>query len=308
MISIRLALVVLFFLATFAVAQETEKPAQGWPGETKEQRDARMKWWREARFGMFIHWGAYSHLGGVWNGEPVRGYAEHIQRIRRLPAAVYRDSAVARFDPTRFDADAWVATAKRAGMGYMIVTAKHHDGFAMYDSKVGDYDVVQASPWHRDPMRALRDAARRQGLRFGFYYSHAFDWEHPDAPGNDWDYQQPGGDKKLHGAEGYKDIDKQNILTFRIQPDEGIKVRFFVKTPGADLSTEPKTLRFHYADAPSFADLPSDYERLIQDAFVGDQSACLVARLMTPPAPPRPKIIAFGPFSASTDSTLYKSR
>src|SRR5439155_2784537 len=112
---------------------------------------------------------------GVWQGTPVTGYAEHIQRIRKIPAAEYRAQAVQQFNPVRFNADEWVSTARRAGMRYMIITAKHHDGFAMYDSKVSDYNVVAATPFKRDPLRELRDAAKRQNLRFGFYYSHAFD-------------------------------------------------------------------------------------------------------------------------------------
>lgn len=165
-----------------------------------ETRDQRLGWWRDARFGMFIHWGAYSHLGGVWEGTPVRGYAEHIQRIRRIPSAAYRERVVSQFNPTLFNADEWMQSAKRAGMGYMIITAKHHDGFAMYDSKVSEYDIVDATPFKRDPMRELRDAASRHGVKFGFYYSHAFDWGDPEAPGNDWEYDNPGGDRNLHGG------------------------------------------------------------------------------------------------------------
>jgi alpha-L-fucosidase len=177
-----------------------DAPDMAWWRQSMQTRDQRVAWWREARFGMFIHWGVYSRLGGMWNGQRVPGYAEHIQRIRQIPAAVYRDSAVARFNPVRFDADAWMRTAKRAGMGYMIITAKHHDGFAMYDSRVSDYNIVKATPWKRDPMRELRDAARHHGVRFGFYYSHAFDWGDPEAPGNDWEYDNPGGDRNLHGG------------------------------------------------------------------------------------------------------------
>ncbi|HKO14627.1 MAG TPA: alpha-L-fucosidase, partial [Gemmatimonadaceae bacterium] len=182
-----------------------DRPELAWWRASMTTRDQRLQWWREARFGMFIHWGVYSTLAGVWNGQPVHGYAEHIQRIEKIPAAVYRDSAVRRFDPVRFDADAWVNLARRAGMRYMIITAKHHDGFAMYDSKVSDYNVVAATPFHRDPLRELRDAARRHGMRFGFYYSHAFDWQDPDAPGNDWERDNPGGDRKLHGADWWRE-------------------------------------------------------------------------------------------------------
>ncbi|HEV8149123.1 MAG TPA: alpha-L-fucosidase [Gemmatimonadales bacterium] len=154
-----------------------------------------------ARFGMFIHWGVYGQLAGVWEGEPVRGYAEHIQRLRKIPMAVYKERVAGQFNPTAFDADEWVRALKAAGMGYLVITAKHHDGFAMYDSAVSDYNVVKATPCKRDPMRALQEACRRQGVRFGFYYSHAFDWGDPEGPGNDWEYQNPGGDRLRHGAE-----------------------------------------------------------------------------------------------------------
>lgn len=163
-------------------------------------REARLVWWREARFGMFVHWGPSSLLGNVWQGRQYGGYSEHIQRQAKIPMAVYRKEVVGVFNPTQFNADEWVALAKQAGMGYLVVTAKHHDGFAMYDSSVSDYNVVKATPFGRDPMRELRDACRRQGLRFGFYYSHAFDWGEADGPGNDWDYNNPGGDRQLCGG------------------------------------------------------------------------------------------------------------
>jgi alpha-L-fucosidase len=176
------------------------RPEMEWWRKSMETRDQRLGWWRNARFGMFIHWGVYSPLAGVWEGTPVRGYAEHIQRIRQIPSAVYRERAVAQFNPVRFDADEWVQLAHSAGMRYMIITAKHHDGFAIYDSKVSDYDVVDATPFKRDPLRELREAARRRGMRFGFYYSHAWDWGDRDAPGNDWEFDNPGGDRNLHGG------------------------------------------------------------------------------------------------------------
>src|SRR5689334_18289261 len=176
------------------IARET------WLPKAQATRDERITWWRDARFGMFIHWGVYSGLGGEWRGEPVKGYAEHIMRIKRIPRQVYLDQVVHAFNPTGFDADAWVRLAKRAGMKYLVITSKHHDGFAMFDSQVSAYNIVQATPFKRDPMKELREACQRQGLKFGFYYSHAFDWEHPEAPGNDWDYDNPAGDKQLHGG------------------------------------------------------------------------------------------------------------
>jgi alpha-L-fucosidase len=180
-----------------------DRPDLAWWRQSMATREQRLDWWRQARFGMFVHWGVYSALGGVWEGKPVSGYAEHIQRIRKIPIPVYREKVAGRFNPTRFDADAWISAAKRAGMGYFIITAKHHDGFAMYDSAVGDYDIVDATPWKRDPMRELKQACQRHGLKFGFYYSHAFDWGEADGAGNDWDYQNPGGDHLLHGGRDW---------------------------------------------------------------------------------------------------------
>ncbi len=171
---------------------------------TKAERDARLTWWREARFGMFVHWGVSSYLGGAWQGQHYGGYAEHIQRARKIPMAVYRKEVVEKFNPTEFNADEWVRLAKEAGMGYFVITAKHHDGFAMYDSKVSDYNVVKATPFARDPMKELAAACRKYGIKFGFYYSHAFDWGEENAPGNDWDWQNPGGDRLLHGANWWE--------------------------------------------------------------------------------------------------------
>jgi hypothetical protein len=168
---------------------------------TEAERDARLVWWRDARFGMFVHWGASSHLGGTWQGKPYTGYAEHIQRMAKIPMPVYRREVVEKFNPTEFDAEEWIRLAKEAGMGYFIITAKHHDGFAMFDSQASTYNIAKATPYARDPMKDLAAACRRHGLKFGFYYSHAFDWGEEDAPGNDWDWQNPGGDKLLRGRD-----------------------------------------------------------------------------------------------------------
>jgi alpha-L-fucosidase len=178
-----------------------ESPEMAWWRQSMESHDARMQWWREARFGMFVHWGVYSGLGGTWQGRAVHGYAEHIQRILKIPIPVYREQVAGKFNPTEFNADDWIRTAKEAGMGYFIITAKHHDGFAMYDSKVSDYNIVKATPFKRDPMKELKAACQKYGLKFGFYYSQAFDWGDANAPGNDWDYDNPGGDRLLHGGK-----------------------------------------------------------------------------------------------------------
>ena len=176
-----------------------QQAEQTWWKAAQVTRNQRLGWWREARFGAFIHWGVYSGPGGQWNGKPFSGYAEHLMRIQKIPLAEYKAKVVAPFNPTKFNAEEWVKLIKSAGMGYLVITAKHHDGFAMWPSKVSKYNIRDATKFTRDPMKELADACRRNGIRFGFYYSHAFDWEDPDAPGNDWDYDNPGGDRKLHG-------------------------------------------------------------------------------------------------------------
>ncbi len=157
-----------------------------WWRKSMETHKERIKWYEEARFGMFIHWGVYSRLNGIWEGKPVGGYAEQILRTKKIPADVYKREAIDKFNPVYFNADEWIRTAKETGMKYMIITAKHHDGFAMYPSDAYPYNI-RLTPFRRDPMMELRTAARKYGIKFGFYYSHANDWEHPDASGKDWD-------------------------------------------------------------------------------------------------------------------------
>ena len=177
----------------------------GWWKTSMITHDQRIEWWREARFGMFIHWGVYSVPGGEWKGKKVSGYSEHLMRKERIFRDEYLQLAH-QFNPLDFNADEWIRTAKAAGMKYFIITAKHHDGFAMYDSKVSGFNIMAQTPFKRDPMAELAAACRKQGMKFGFYYSHAFDWEHPDAPGNDWEYNNPGGDSLLHGGANWFDV------------------------------------------------------------------------------------------------------
>ncbi len=154
--------------------------------DTPAQHDARMAWWREAKFGMFVHWGLYSITGGEYKGQKLPNSAEWMMNRGKIPIADYEQYAT-QFNPTGFDADAFVGLAKEAGMKYIVITAKHHDGFSMFASKSNRFNVVDATPFKRDIMKELSEACQRQGLRFGFYYSQAQDWHHPGGLGNNWD-------------------------------------------------------------------------------------------------------------------------
>lgn len=186
---------------------------------SKEDLNKRMQWFEDARFGMFIHWGVYSPLACTWDGKRYNGYGEHIQRMARIPVEVYKKEVAGKFNPQEFDAEEWIRIAKETGMKYFIITSKHHDGFAMYDSKVSDYNIVKATPFGRDPMKELRDACRKAGIKFGFYYSHAFDWGEKIGVGNDWDYDNPGGDKLL-GGRNWWETRKEFIPIARKYVDE----------------------------------------------------------------------------------------
>ena len=138
----------------------------------------RMAWFRQAKFGMFIHWGIYSVPAGEWEGKT--NYAEWFQLQTKMPSAQYAKFAQ-QFNPTKFDAKQWAKIAHDAGMKYVVITAKHHDGFCMYDSKLTDYDIVDATPFKKDPMKELADAVRAEGMTFCFYYSVP-DWHNRDYP------------------------------------------------------------------------------------------------------------------------------
>ena len=172
-----------------------------------------MAWYNEAKFGCFIHWGVYSVPAGIWKGKELGGYTEHLMRKGRIPLEQYKKELVVPFNPTEFDAEEWVRHAVEAGMKYFIITAKHHDGFAMYLSDAYPYDM-RMTRYGKDPMEALRKAARKYGIKFGFYYSHAFDWEHPDAPGNDWDFTR-------FNPAHFQHIEKciQALMTLGIEAD-----------------------------------------------------------------------------------------
>jgi alpha-L-fucosidase len=149
--------------------------------------DPRLDWWRKARFGMFIHWGLYAIPAGEWKGKRIPGIGEWIMKRAQIPVAEYEQLA-AQFNPVRFDAAEWVSIAKRAGQKYITITSKHHDGFCLFKSEHTDYNMVDATPFKRDPLAELAAECQKQGLKLCFYYSQTQDWHHPDGDGNDWDY------------------------------------------------------------------------------------------------------------------------
>lgn len=146
----------------------------------------RIAWLKEAKFGMFIHWGLYSLLAGEYKGEQVKGIAEWIMYRFHIPVSEY-GKLKEQFSAEKFCAKDWVSMAKNAGIKYMVFTAKHHDGFCMYDSKISDYNIMH-TPFGRDAVLELSEECQRQGIRFGCYYSQVQDWFEPDAIGNDWDF------------------------------------------------------------------------------------------------------------------------
>jgi alpha-L-fucosidase len=262
-----------------------------WWRQSQDTLDQRIGWFREARFGMFVHWGVYSTLGGVWEGQPVKGYAEHIQRIKKIPGPVYREKVVTQFNPTEFNADEWIATAKRAGMGYFIITAKHHDGFAMYDSGVTDFNVVKATPWKRDPMRELKDACKKHGVHFGFYYSHAYDWDAAGGGGEGWGYKRSQGERTL----------EEDNKFFQDNPTAAAKARQYVDSKAIPQIREliakydPEIMWF---DTPSH--LPLAENLRILKAAREAKPGLLVSGRITQGAPGGPKA-RFGDYLSTTD-------
>ncbi len=152
------------------------------------QKAAALQRWRAASFGLFLHFGVYSTFGGEYEGRRSGAYAEWLMHDVKIPVAEYRKKVAGVFNPTEFNADEWAQTARETGMRYVVITSKHHDGFAMWHSRVTDYNVVDATPFGRDVIRELRDACRRQGLLFGVYYSQSQDWSNPGGQNNTWDF------------------------------------------------------------------------------------------------------------------------
>lgn len=158
-----------------------------------QSKPDRMDWWKEAKFGLFIHWGVYSVPAGVYNGKDIEGIGEWIMNRGKIPMAIYQQYPKD-FNPVKYNPEEWVLMAKDAGMKYIVITSKHHDGFALFDSKVTKWDIVDATPYGKDLLKPLVEACRKHGIKIGFYYSQAQDWNHPGgaASGGHWDKAQDG--------------------------------------------------------------------------------------------------------------------
>jgi alpha-L-fucosidase len=192
-----------FFVATILLLT-LSVPVSG-----QRNKDERMKWWREARFGLFIHWGLYAIPAGEWNGQTSHG--EWIRHSARIPVSTY-DKFMAQFNPVKFNAEEWVLMAKNAGMKYIVITTKHHDGFAIYDSKVSDFDVM-STPFKRDILKELAAACKKHDMRLCFYHS-IMDWHHPDyLPRRGWEKDRSAANASFERYVTYLKEQLKELLT-----------------------------------------------------------------------------------------------
>ena len=177
----------LFFLFLAASIIHPAFTQKNFLKESRQEKDERMKWWRDATFGMFIHWGVYSVPAGIYKGKPVDGIGEWIMETGKIPIPEYEEFA-RQFNPEKFNAEEWVSIAKGAGVKYIVITSKHHDGFCMWDSKVTNYDIMDFSPFKRDILKELSVACKKAGIHICFYHS-IMDWHQPDAKSKNYPHQ-----------------------------------------------------------------------------------------------------------------------
>lgn len=187
-------------LCTFIISVNAQTMDEMWDSRSSAKEHANIQWFKEAKFGMFIHWGLYAKLAGEWKGKRYYGSGEWIMNQARIPVSAYKEVAKT-FNPIKFNADEWAQLAKDAGVKYMVITAKHHDGFAMYGSKVSDFNIVEATPYKKDPMKALATATAKRGIQFGFYYSQFQDWYEPNGGRNTWDFDESKKDYQQYYKE-----------------------------------------------------------------------------------------------------------
>ena len=219
--------------AALVVAHFSTRAVQGQGAPAFPPNGSAREWFRDAKFGMFIHWGVYSQLAqGEW-----------VMQNRAIPVDSYEWLASA-FNPVKFDAREWVALAKAAGMRYITITSRHHDGFSMFASKATRYNIVDWTPFKRDPLKELADECQRQGIKLFFYYSQ-LDWHHPDywprgrtglatgrAETGDWNRYLDFMDRAAHGAAHELRPDRRHLVRRHVG-QAGCRL-----APGADLCAD----------------------------------------------------------------------
>lgn len=201
--------ILLAFVVAFNHAVSGQQTKTNFLSETKAQKEQRMRWWEDARFGLFIHWGLYSVPAGEWKGET--NHAEWIRTTAHIPISEY-EKFVQQFNPVKFNAGEWVQLAKAAGMKYIVITSKHHDGFCMFDSKQTDFDIM-STPFHRDVMKELSEACQKEGIQLCFYHS-IMDWHHPDyLPRREWEKDRAATGANFLNYVSYMKNELKELLT-----------------------------------------------------------------------------------------------
>jgi alpha-L-fucosidase len=208
--------------------------------ESPAAKEKRLEWFRHDKFGLFIHWGLYAIPAGYWKGERAPGIGEWIMNRMKIPVGEYEQLA-AQFNPVKFDADAWAQLAQDAGMKYVVITSKHHDGFALFKSAASRYNMVDATPFQRDIVKELAAACAKRGLRFGVYYSQSQDWHERGGAGNNWDFPP----NEVKGKDGSYDAylrDKVEPQLRELLTNYGPMCLIWFDTPQMMTGDRPKRL------------------------------------------------------------------
>ena len=246
-------LLVLFLISlNFASAAEEKGMDEMWGDDkvTITGDHPGLKWFVEDKYAMFIHWGLYSEMGGVWEDKTYYGIGEWIMQMARIPVGEYKAFAK-NFNPVKFDAEGWVQLAKAAGMKTIVITSKHHDGFALFDSKASDFTITQATPYKKDLMKELADACHAEGIRLGFYYSQNQDWTEPY-----------GGNYKGKRPAGYKPADFNIYFKEKVVPQV------------TELLTNYGEISLIWFDTPG--GMPKEYSAKLVDLVQKHQPKCLI--------------------------------
>jgi alpha-L-fucosidase len=248
--SLRLSILLFIMTVSWSCEYETktnkESPVD-YLNESKENFDQRMNWFREARFGMFIHWGVYAIPAGIHKGEKVKGVGEWIQLFGQIPIEEYEKYGK-QFNPTKYDAMQWAKAMKKAGMKYVVITSKHHDGFALWDSEVSNYDIIDFAPYGKDILKSLAEACKAEGIKFGLYHS-IMDWHHPQAQAIDaprYKYQKNPNPEFPQYYENYLKPQLKELVD-NYDPDimwfDGEWIPDFTHEMGLDLYQYVRTLK-----------------------------------------------------------------